>query len=476
MKKEFKAGFVLGALLVGAALAGTMYQNSITYASEFDEVLMREGSFSSKVDTGFSQSVAGKLFIQVEENGEAWYVNPDTLTRYYLGRPSDAFQLMRDLGLGISNADISKIPDETEVYSSRHDRSMAQRLSGYILLQVEENGEAWYVNPEDLKRYYLGRPTDAFALMRTLGIGISNDDLRKIALGQSTGESNSGDSQSIAMNAFDVNKEFSMTDGESVVTMTLDDQYRYFESNGLPNHATGTFPNSGNPNTISAQDFSFRMPRYPEKQSKATTQQLPGIALNGVVMEPATAEVWNNDRDSGWNYEAIQNTLDLGLDFNNAHVQPTGTYHYHGIPESLVETDSSVEHSSLVGFAADGFPMYARYGYQDPNEATSSVILMTSSYKLKSGTRSSGPGGGYDGTFTQDYEYDAGSGTLDECNGRFAVTPEYPSGTYAYFLTDEFPFISRCLYGTPDTSFNKSGGGQAPGGQGPGFGPPPPRR
>ena len=58
--------------------------------------------------------------------------------------------------------------------------NLAEKLSGRILLQTEKNGEAWYVNPIDLKKYYLSRPEDAFALMRKLGIGIKNSDLEKI--------------------------------------------------------------------------------------------------------------------------------------------------------------------------------------------------------------------------------------------------------------------------------------------------------
>jgi hypothetical protein len=78
---------------------------------------------------------------------------------------------------------------------------------------------------------------------------------------------------------------------------------------------------------------------------------------------------------------------------------------------------------------------------------------MESSYVLKTGTRSSGPGGKYDGTFVQDWIYWPGKGHLDDCNGRLAITPDYPEGTYAYFLTDTFPFVPRCLMGIPDPSF-----------------------
>ena len=78
------------------------------------------------------------------------------------------------------------------------------------------------------------------------------------------------------------------------------------------------------------------------------------------------------------------------------------------------------------------------------------VSELTSSYQLKEGARpngADGPGGTYDGTFVQDYEYVAGSGDLDECNGRITVTPDFPDGTYAYFLTDDWPVIPRCVKG-----------------------------
>lgn len=99
------------------------------------------------------------------------------------------------------------------------------------------------------------------------------------------------------------------------------------------------------------------------------------------------------------------------------------------------------------------------------DDPSSGLKKMRSSYQLKNGTRPSGPGGAYDGKFTADYEFVKGSGDLDECNGRFGVTPEYPRGIYHYYITDEFPWISRVWRGTPDPSFMKRPGaiGRAPG-------------
>ena len=184
--------------------------------------------------------------------------------------------------------------------------------------------------------------------------------------------------------------------------------------------------------------------------------------------------VWRRDRRSGWQYEALSGAIDLGLDANNAHVQPGGAYHYHGLPTGLLEKDGQTNKMQLVGYAADGFPVYARFGFSQPQDATSAVEIMRSSYQLKKGNRPSGPRGRYDGTFVEDYEYVAGAGDLDECNGRFGVTPEFPEGIYHYYLTSEFPFVPRYWRGTPDRSFQKG----PPAGGGPGRPPrrPPPRR
>jgi len=123
-------------------------------------------------------NLSGRILLSVEESGEAWYVNPLDLRRYYLGRPADAFALMRELGLGISEIQFQEIAQAGMPVNGNTD--LAKRLSGRIILQVEKNGEAWYVNPLDLKKYYLGRPADAFRVMRELGLGISQNNLAQI--------------------------------------------------------------------------------------------------------------------------------------------------------------------------------------------------------------------------------------------------------------------------------------------------------
>lgn len=228
------------------------------------------------------------------------------------------------------------------------------------------------------------------------------------------------------------------------VTIKEDTNYRYIESNGIPDHSTGKFPNSGNPNSISEQNHKYRVPLNPVKTDRASSVHLVGVATNGIPMEPGTAEFWNRDRSSGWNIQAFAPNTNLGIDNSNAHVQPNGTYHYHAAPKGLINKTGQ----SLVGWAADGFEIH----YIGSKAK--------SSFRLKSGARPSGPGGKYDGTYDQDWEYVEGHGNLDKCNGGDL------NGQYAYFISDTYPFIHRCVFGTADASFERRGGGQGPEGRG----------
>lgn len=123
----------------------------------------------------FSQaatSLNGRILLQVEDKGQAWYVNPLDSKRYYLGRPDDAFSLMRSLGLGVSNLNLNSFLAS----------GAPTRLSGRILLKVEDKGQAYYVDPSTRQLYYLGRPADAFSLMRQKALGITNRDLNLIPI------------------------------------------------------------------------------------------------------------------------------------------------------------------------------------------------------------------------------------------------------------------------------------------------------
>jgi hypothetical protein len=257
---------------------------------------------------------------------------------------------------------------------------------------------------------------------------------------------------------------------DSKATITVEGGYRLIRANGLPNHATGQFPGRGNPNRITAQSYSFRVPTTPQTNATPRTARGAwfGVALNGVPFEPGTAEFWNGQPE--WVMEAKSGFIDLGLDANNAHVQPTGAYHYHGLPMGLMQKlGGDGQKMLLVGYAADGFPIYTSLAHTVATNAASPLKKMRSSWQLKKGERDGGPGGKPDGKYTRDYEYVAGSGDLDECNGRFGVTPEFSQGTYYYCITEEFPQLARSWRG-PGPGGRGLGG---PGGMG--NRPPPPR-
>ncbi|HIG31612.1 MAG TPA: YHYH protein [Verrucomicrobiales bacterium] len=243
---------------------------------------------------------------------------------------------------------------------------------------------------------------------------------------------------------------------QNEVSITIERDLRIIRGNGLPDHLTGRFPRRGNPHRIAAQKYEFRMTMAPRANTLTTPNLMNpfGIAVNGVVFDPWAEEFWRRDRSSGWRYEALSDAVNLGEDTNNAHVQPNGAYHYHGLPTGLLDmlTGGSPK-MILVGWAADGFPIYGPWAYSDPNNQASPIKESTSSYQLKTGNRKGGPNGAHDGSFVQDYDYIPEAGDLDECNGHIGMTPEHPEGIYHYHLTDGFPFIPRQWKGTPDSSF-----------------------
>lgn len=247
------------------------------------------------------------------------------------------------------------------------------------------------------------------------------------------------------------------------VSIRIEGNDRVITSNGIPKHKTGSFPNRGNPNRISAQSHQYRIPAKPEPAAQITPLRGEfGVAVNGVPFDPGAAEFYQGNPQ--WQYEALSGAINLGIDMSHAHVQPNGKYHYHGLPTGLLGDIqvSAQRHSPLVGWAADGFPIYAVYGWKDPKDASSEVIALRSSYRVKRGSRpggEDGPGGIYDGTFVRDYEFVQGSGDLDRCNGRFTVTPEFPGGTYAYFLSEDWPVIPRSFRGQPSSDFMHGPGG-----------------
>ena len=264
------------------------------------------------------------------------------------------------------------------------------------------------------------------------------------------------------LETLDIANEFSITTSGDLRKIT---------ANNIPQHDVGLFGNSPgalNPNSITEQNSRYDIDLAPSMANSKTylLNNGPaysfGILLNGVEVDPVAAEPWphtkpvTNSHNWDWNLEATM--VDIGLDCNTAHVQPTGKYHYHGVPKLYLESITSNSNEMLhVGWAADGYPIYYAYGFSSADDNSSSMKMLSSSYQLKSGDRpgdgDSAPCGSYTGVYSADYEYVEGLGDLDECNGREGVTPEFPEGTYYYVITNEFPGVPRCFVGTPSNDF-----------------------
>lgn len=275
-----------------------------------------------------------------------------------------------------------------------------------------------------------------------------------------------------------------------VQSVCYDDDYLYITCTGLSNYVMGPFPS--NPNAPSNQSFVFKFDKNPTEETgtkTSTTGGPMGIAVNGV----AFFNYWDgrsyknssgsngNDGDGLWNADAWVSEGETMDNSGNGHPNAGGIYHYHANPKTLY-SDPSTEHSPIIGFSLDGFPIYGPFGYTDPMDSNSAIKRIQSSYQIRSITmRNTLPDGSPSspagppvnssfpiGTYIEDYEYDSTFGDLDEHNGRFCITPEYPSGTYAYFLSTDnsgdpkFPYIiAGEYYGKVSASDLGPGAGNA---------------
>jgi hypothetical protein len=210
---------------------------------------------------------------------------------------------------------------------------------------------------------------------------------------------------------FSYHQRDSNADGIDEIRLRHEAGALVIESQGWPNHPTATFPNSGNPNTIRVQDFTFRLPLVPRRAAQIT--RLPmgpiGVALNGVVF-------FNPFEQGGMN--AVEGYSEVWLDSCCGHPQQTGVYHYHKYPTCVKSpfADDGTEHSPVIGFAFDGYPIHGPY------ESA--------------------------GTMAMDLEGDRG---LDVCNGH-----EDDTRGYHYHVTPgRFPYVIGGYRGVPEPSNNR---------------------
>ncbi len=217
----------------------------------------------------------------------------------------------------------------------------------------------------------------------------------------------------------------------------------YVSATCIPGYAIG--PWAANPNIPTNKNFVFKITRNPiQNPGNATNTPLGhiGVWSNGVSIFNAkdgmsynNAGVWNRD---ALYYEGVSFDDCLG------HPSGQGEYHNHVNPTCLYNDKDSTHHSPIIGYAFDGFPIYGAYGYTNTN-GTGSIKRMKSSFVLNTATtRTNGPAVNATyplGAYIEDRAFVNGAGDLDNHNGRFCVTPDYPNGIYAYFVT-----INASLY------------------------------
>ena len=140
-------------------------------------------------DAALTARFRGQILLQVQLHGEAWYVRPTDSLRYYMKDGPTAYQMMRNFGQGIADVDLAKIPSVADTTAMKAATSacassaLGNRFKGQIMLQVQQHGEAWYVDPGKCRRIYMADGAAAYQIMRYLGAGIATSDLEKIQAG-----------------------------------------------------------------------------------------------------------------------------------------------------------------------------------------------------------------------------------------------------------------------------------------------------
>ena len=269
-------------------------------------------------------------------------------------------------------------------------------------------------------------------------------------------------------------------DFKADLVITTDGTTCSFAVNEIPNHdfndASANFANQ-----VAAQSTVYQVSAKPIIQSNVTQLALTtrnAVMLNGVAVDLLAAACYGVGNEAlgrekigcgqtqinnPWRYDPMSPLNSFGTDAHNAHPQPDGTYHYHGNPLAMFNIDCKVlnEESPVIGFAADGFPVYGPCFSVNGSvkEAKSSFILKNSGgaresvsgYTTPVAGQGSIASGNYDGQFRGDYVYSAGSGDLDECNGMTI------NGQYGYYITNAYPWVMSCFKGIVNPSMTQTG-------------------
>jgi len=235
----------------------------------------------------------------------------------------------------------------------------------------------------------------------------------------------------------------------NVQQVQYSDGFVYVSASCVPSYDIG--PWQGNPNTPKNQNFVYKITRSPQKNNgtlTATPLGHIGVWSNGVsIFNAKDARSYNNQ--GVWNQNAI---IVEGASFDDClgHPAPGGEYHHHLNPRCLYDSKDSSKHSPIIGYSFDGYPIYGAFGFAN-TDGKGNIPRMRPTFRLRHiphrttlaqrpvpPNRPRPPAIGVQyplGYYIEDFEMVQGIGDLDEHNGRFCVTPEYPQGTYAYFVT-----------------------------------------
>ena len=235
----------------------------------------------------------------------------------------------------------------------------------------------------------------------------------------------------------------------------------YVSCTCIPGYSIGPW---NNPNVASNQNFVYKITRSPQRNTGTLTnigRGHIGVLKNGVSIFNADDAQYVNTIWSRNGYYFEYPSFDNCI----GHPQQQGEYHHHVSPKCLYNQNDSTHHSPIIGYMFDGFPVYGVFGYAD-TMGGGGIKRMKSSYRIRTDTtRTTKPNGSAAspvgptvsstypmGCLLWDFEYIVGLGDLDASNGRFCVTPEYPNGTYAYFMTIDasgtptYPYTSAGTY------------------------------
>lgn len=247
-----------------------------------------------------------------------------------------------------------------------------------------------------------------------------------------------------------------LNDSSEVQQVCYNTDTVYVRANLLAKYIMGDWP--GDPFVADGKNKSYVFPRnptYPTTNHGNKPVGIFGLAINGVAIyddgdgKSYKTSTNRNENNGGGVWNQIAWVAHIGeMDAGNAHPDPNNIYHHHHSPIQLCSVTDASQHSPIIGWSFDGFPIYGPFGYSNATVSGSGIRRMTASWQLRNittrttlytgvTTTQAGPNVGTSfplGTYIEDYEYIANLGDLDYYNGRYCVTPEFPSGTYAYFL------------------------------------------